>query len=568
MGVTAVHTPPASFLRDQLDALYTDLPPVAIKIGLLATRELAVAVGAFLQSLRRRRTTDDTPRNVWVVLDPVMIATSGSRLLDAAAQQALVDHVIPYVDLVTPNLYEALALLGRSASEDMDALATSPSAVEAAARELLQLGCPAVLVKGGHALDTADEGRNWARDYFLSSSSTSSTPATAQERRLCDEDAPTGVWLQTPRTDTIHTHGTGCTLSASIAAALALGEHSRRTNRVTTTSTTGSSIHPNHPRHPTGGAFAAIQLVDACCLAKAYVAAGIAASRPLGQGPGPVAHTGFPASHPHYPVIPLSSPLFQQPVAFRSMRSHSDHDPIGSPSPSTEATLTTEQSPRPTLGRILPIVDSVEWIERLCKASATDTAIDGVSELSDIQLRIKGETDKTRILAIIQEAQTLCKSANVRLWINDYWEEAISAGCFGVHLGQEDLFRCVQAGGLDILQRQQVALGISTHSFGELSAAIGIRPSYISLGPIFDTESKNVPFDAQGLDVLKTWRLLIPPDIPLVAIGGINDPDRATVSRKAGADCVAVIGAVKNVGLNPIDIAKAVSELNSAMSVI
>lgn len=205
-----------------------------------------------------------------------------------------------------------------------------------------------------------------------------------------------------------------------------------------------------------------------------------------------------------------------------------------------------------TLGRILPIVDTVEWIERLVSTTG----------ITDIQLRFKDTTDYETILDRIQRAQTLCKANGVRLWINDYWKAAIEAGeCFGIHLGQEDMASCVEDGGLDLIRSAGLAFGVSTHSYSELSAALGVRPSYISLGPVFATKSKDVKFDPQGLETVRQWRKLMPPDIPLVAIGGIGDANVAKIVREAGAECVAVIGAVTKAE----DVDKSVEHLNNAM---
>lgn len=205
-----------------------------------------------------------------------------------------------------------------------------------------------------------------------------------------------------------------------------------------------------------------------------------------------------------------------------------------------------------TLGRILPIVDTVEWVEKLTKTSG----------ITDIQLRIKDETDADRIHERVKKCQKMCQEANVRLWINDYWKAAVDAGCFGVHVGQEDLVKCINAGGLEKLRENNLALGISTHSYGELAAALGVNPSYISMGPVFGTSSKKVAFDPQGLSTVYKWRQLIPPDVPFVTIGGISDPEKAKQNKEAGADCVAVIGAVTQSD----DVGDAVCELNSAMS--
>jgi len=491
VGVTDVHAPPASFLRKQLDTLLDDLPPTAIKIGMLGTSELAAEVGSFLERLQQR-----SKSKTWVVLDPVMISTSGHRLIEEDAQQAMIEHVFPFTDILTPNKYEAEALLDRKFQNIQD--------VEDGARDLLKLGVPAVLIKGGHL----SEDGSFAQDYFLSSESTSDEP------RLCDGSR--GVWLRSPRYNTKNTHGTGCTLSSATASALALGEQERRRRKGERKGTI-SSLYP----------------VDACCLAKAYVTAGIFQGIKLGKGPGPVAQTDFPRFHEHFPSIAIDSA--QTVPAFRRMKAfHSD-----------------SKDDRPTLGRIYPIVDTVEWVERLCQ----------VPGVTDIQLRIKDETEKDRILEKVQKCQDLCKKANVRLWINDYWEAAVKANCFGVHVGQEDLLKCIEAGGLDILREKNTALGISTHSYAELAAAVGVKPTYISLGPIFATNSKNVKFDPQGLSVVTKWRELLPPDMPLVVIGGIGDAASAAKVREAGADCVAVIGAVTQAK----ETGAAVLELNEAI---
>lgn len=106
-----------------------------------------------------------------------------------------------------------------------------------------------------------------------------------------------------------------------------------------------------------------------------------------------------------------------------------------------------------------------------------------------------------------------------------------------------------------------LALGISTHSYAELAVACGIGPSYISLGPVFGTKSKDVGFRPQGLETVGVWRRLIDKGVPLVAIGGIDDADIARKVREAGADCVAVIGAVNRAD----EVGSAVRELVAAM---
>lgn len=318
------------------------------------------------------------------------------------------------------------------------------------------------------------------------------------------------------RYDTDNTHGTGCTLSSAIASALAIGEQGRKSKA--------------------NGATASIELMDACCLAKSYVTAGIYNGVQYGKGPGPVAHTQFPSSWQHY------ASLVQTPTdghAFPVLKSFASQ---------TDDNNNNEQ---PVLGCILPVVDTVEWVEKLSQTPG----------VTDIQLRVKDETDPVKILEKVVQCQELCQAAGIRLWINDYWEAALEAGCGGVHVGQEDLAKCMQAGGIEKLQEKGIAFGISTHSYAELSAALGLGPSYISLGPVFATKSKSVQFNPQGLAIVSKWRELIPPEVPLVVIGGINDADLAKKVSDAGADCVAVIGAITKAK----DVETAVSSLNSAM---
>lgn len=178
-GVLGVHLVPPSFVEQQFDAVVRDIGVDAVKTGMLATADVIATVARCLRRYGIRR----------VVVDPVMVAKSGDALLDPSAQAALREQLLPLALIATPNLPEASALLGRPVTtlEDM---------VEAA-RELHRLGVRHPLVKGGHL--KGDE----AVDVFFDGQEVH----VLRERRL----------------DTPHTHGTGCTLSAAIAAALARG---------------------------------------------------------------------------------------------------------------------------------------------------------------------------------------------------------------------------------------------------------------------------------------------------------------------------------------------------------
>ena len=174
VGVTAIHQCPPDFVRDQLAAVFSDLPPAAVKVGMLFSEPIIATVAEALAGRREP-----------VVLDPVMVASSGARLLEPAAVQALVELLFPLATVVTPNLMEAQALTGL-ATEDRQRLAEA----------LVALGARAALVTGGHGSQPVDH-------------------------LLAD-----GQHLQIPvrRHDRAATHGAGCTHSAALAACLGRGD--------------------------------------------------------------------------------------------------------------------------------------------------------------------------------------------------------------------------------------------------------------------------------------------------------------------------------------------------------
>ena len=180
-GVTGIHDVPADFITAQIDAVFGDLDVRAVKIGMVAQ---PAAIDAIAAGLRRW-----LPEHI--VLDPVMVATSGDRLLAAGAVEALRSKLIPLASIITPNLPEAAALLN-------EPVAASEAAIESQGKRLLALGCPAVLIKGGHG-----QGAE-SIDYLVRGEGV--------------------IALAAPRIATKNTHGTGCSLSSAIAAGLAKGE--------------------------------------------------------------------------------------------------------------------------------------------------------------------------------------------------------------------------------------------------------------------------------------------------------------------------------------------------------
>ena len=180
LGVRSIHSVPSQHLVDQIDAVVEDIGVDAVKIGMLHSAETVRTVASALQRHGLHK----------VVLDPVMIATSGAKLIDDAAINVLVRELFPLAAVVTPNLDEAALLVGQPLRSEAD--------MEAAGRQLVERGANAVLVKGGHL-----------------------SGDTVSDLLLVRGAAP--VWMRAPRIATPNTHGTGCTLSSAVASHLALG---------------------------------------------------------------------------------------------------------------------------------------------------------------------------------------------------------------------------------------------------------------------------------------------------------------------------------------------------------
>jgi hydroxymethylpyrimidine/phosphomethylpyrimidine kinase len=178
-GVRSVHLVPPAMVRDQLAALAEDLPPAALKTGMLASAALVQQVADAVRGYGWTR----------VVVDPVMVATSGDRLLDPAAEGVIRSRLLPLAALVTPNLDEA-AILSELVVDDVESM-------ERAGRRILESGAAAVLITGGH----------------LPGETLVDVLVTGKDVRHFSH----------PRVPTSSTHGTGCTLSAAITAGLAVG---------------------------------------------------------------------------------------------------------------------------------------------------------------------------------------------------------------------------------------------------------------------------------------------------------------------------------------------------------
>ncbi|MGL5721939.1 MAG: bifunctional hydroxymethylpyrimidine kinase/phosphomethylpyrimidine kinase [Brevinema sp.] len=180
-GVKSCYSIPINAIQEQLDAVFQDIPPKAIKLGMLFNEEI---IDVVVSSLKKYAA------NIPLVLDPVMRAKSGDALLLPSAEHSLITKLLPLSTIVTPNLPEAYALIGEDPSKKLT--------YEEIGTRILATGVQAVLVKGGH-----DEGSE-SRDLLM----------TTQGVK---------TWLSAPRINTKNSHGTGCTISAAITACLAQG---------------------------------------------------------------------------------------------------------------------------------------------------------------------------------------------------------------------------------------------------------------------------------------------------------------------------------------------------------
>ena len=177
-GVYGVQEATPAFVGQQLDCIFTDIRPDAVKIGMVSNADIIRVIGEKLRQYEAQN----------IVVDPVMISTSGSKLLSDGAMGALVEVLLPLADVITPNLPEAQALWGRAIAH--------PDEMVEAARALVR-SCPgSILIKGGHLEDSAD-------DLLYTGGR--------------------AVWFRGRKVATGNTHGTGCTLSSAIACGLAAG---------------------------------------------------------------------------------------------------------------------------------------------------------------------------------------------------------------------------------------------------------------------------------------------------------------------------------------------------------
>ncbi len=429
MGIEEINAVSVDVIKSQLDVLEQDMPAAVIKIGMLANVKQIEFIAQKIQSYK-----NNWPIKPKIVYDPVMVASTGENLTEDDVLPAIKEHLLPLVDILTPNTRETQTLTG--------VYLIGPGAVRDAARSFFKMGVDTVIIKGGHW----DYPKGYCIDYCMSSDENGEFGSAVEE-----------YWLGNKTIKTPHNHGTGCSFASSIAACIA-------------------------KQYP---------IKDAFILAKAYINQGLKVSQRFAQGIGPVAHCGFPDELADFPEVIEADSFLGLEL---------DLDPVTLNPPASGFASCDVKA----LG-LYAVVDSVEWI-KLCLENG----------ISTIQFRIKDNKDPL-LESKIKNAIVLGKEYNARLFINDHWQLALKHNAYGVHLGQEDLYKA----DLVAIKSAGLRLGLSTHGFYEMLKAHNFKPSYLAFGAIYPTTTKDMTGQIQGLEKLNHFVPLMQ-EYPTVAIGGID----------------------------------------------
>lgn len=474
-GVDAIFPVDATQLEAQLQALAHDLHPRAIKTGLLGSVAAIETVARWVDRLRAGAPAGTDPhQHLALVVDPVLRASSGGAdFTNEAIVQAYRQWLLPRATVLTPNRSEALSLLGSlggQAAPDASALDPIPDIAQA----LRALGPRGVLVTGGDAQGSALETR-FSLDWLLSPEAEG--------------------WLCAPRVDTLHHHGTGCTLASAIAAALAIGHVA----------------------------------ADACVIGRMVVHHALTHARPAGAGPGPVIASHGALAGPAQGGAPLPWLGLGRELPWRLM-------PGGTTVPSIGPTrFEAFHLPADRLYGILPDGPSL--------AASVEAG------LRCVQLRHKPLKGADAALATSLQAAA---HHGATLFVNDHWRLALAAPLpssshprfqLGIHLGQEDLLALSADDRAALRQRRHdTLLGLSSHCPWELARALGCGPSYVACGPVQATTTKDMPWLPQGEDNLRWW--VAQADVPVVAIGGLLGADDLRRFAACGPAALCVVRAL------------------------
>lgn len=442
----------------------------------------AIANDAQAKVLSTRIEMLSVPRPL-IVWDPVLLSSSKGALSNLSKD--VIKQLLRVVDLVTPNTHELASLAGIFIDSENDNAFETKSEIKSEVKNNRDVRHAAKTLINSGAKSVLVKGGHarWQHN--------------ATDTYFTDSEE---IAFSQPRVHHSELRGTGCMQASAIAAFVAKG----------------------------------YSIIDALTLANAYVknvrdvsSSSYSQSSLTGSRqsvPQVPRLAGFPTNRDAFPTV-----AFIKSGAFNSVdgcKTESDVFDKHHNERREKPFLPLSHTKR----GIYPVVDSADWIEKLLPTG-----------VETIQLRIKEDIspwDKARISKEIQRAVALTKSTSCQLFINDHWQLAIEHGAYGVHLGQEDLFTA----DIDAIRKAGLRLGVSTHGYAEIQRVKSLAPSYIALGHIFATKTKDMPSQPQGIDRLKHYVDLCG-GIPTVAIGGINK-NRCKAVADTGATHIAVVTAI------------------------
>lgn len=508
-GVIDINAVTIDVLTSQIEALIqADIEhsaeqfylPNVIKVGLLANAEQVEFVADFIAKCKNHLKTAAP----LVVYDPVLSASNGGQLTEDNLVEIIKIKLLPFVDVITPNADEVKKFTG--------VYMFSADCMLQAAKQFQSFGCKAAVIKGGHIEIEDSRSIDLGVDLGLYSNPINRVANELTNNTKFDKSlAPQTYWLNGHSVDSEHSHGTGCTFASALATLLG---------------------HEFHFR-------------DAITIAKAFITDSLEASKNItlkSDQPliyGPVIAQSFPSA---LELFPQTSRCYSteeyQAEKDKSDRYSSEQSPRASyPShqlqgeqPQIEHSNVTNACGFKRLDKRLlslyPVVPDLVWLERLLKA--------GIKTIQYREKSLQGDD----LDASIEKAVCLGKQYHAQLFINDHWQLAIKHNAFGIHLGQED----VQSADLEAIKAEGLCLGISTHGHFEFLSALKLNPSYLAIGAIFQTQTKDMTGQIQGIQTLQ--RLCeLQQNVPIVAIGGIT-LDNAHDVLQAGADSIAVVTAI------------------------
>ncbi len=496
VSITALNAQFTSLIKDESAAYW----PAVIKIGVIPSEKHLRCIVENLQKVQMMAAQDTNKVMPFVVYDPVLVASCGAELV--AEQQTFITQVIalllPWVTVITPNKPELL-VLAQCLNHDVINSTTQPHqpqelSISAAINSLLATGCNNVLLKGGHD----DASINNCDDYLFTPESTWLMRSNRKHNSTDTSD----------KNEPIHFRGTGCTLSSALSAALALGFYEQ-----------GSVTESKNN-------LVATNVIDAAVVAKAYINQTLDETNAYSQV---LHHGGWPERSKDFPQLfrfNKTAYLDSKQPHLTAQDSWLMHSAAFLPHQFCEYTASEKA--------LYPVVPDLIWLERMLQLG-----------ISTVQIRVKvpitsnkADEDELTLEQIIAKAVALGQQYKAKVFINDHWQLAIKYQAYGVHLGQEDL----QIADLTAIKQAGLRLGISTHSYSELLIAKQLQPSYIALGHIFATNTKQMSSEPQGLARLARYLKLVE-NIPTVAIGGIKQ-HHLTDMTKMAVDAIAVVTAI------------------------